>query len=474
MSDLAALDAVAQAALVRAGEVAPVELVSAAIERIEQVDPAINSVIHRRYDHALEEARGVDRDAPFAGVPTLSKALNDSAGDPAHYGSAWVARSGRTAQRDAVVIARMRAAGFVVLGQTSTPEFGVLSVSESRVHGVTRNPWSLELTPGGSSGGAAAATASGLVPVAQGGDGGGSIRMPAAFCHLVGLKPTAGRISAGPGTPNRWSHSVPAVVSRTVRDTAAVLDAVSGPATGDSGAPLSLPDGGLAGRLHEPAPRLRIGVLDHAPDHAFQVTDEVRAAVRDVADTLADAGHHVVDGHPAAVMDPRTLPTFFDALSVTVVQTVDGLARQIGPPGPDDLDPVTKHWLRRGRELSGVELADALVWQGEFRARMAQWWADGFDLLLSPVLASRPKRVGWPWAEEDGIQKSVDVLTFTAPFNTTGQPAISVPAALTSDGVPLGVQLVAAHGREDLLVAVAAQLEQLRPWAGLRPPTFAA
>lgn len=473
MTDLVELDAVEQAALVRSGQATPTELVEAAIARIESTDPAINSVVHRRFEKALDEARSVPSGGPFAGVPTLSKALNESVGDPANFGSGWVARSGRVGTHDAVIIRRMREAGFIMLGQTSTPEFGVLSVSETKVHGVTRNPWNPDLTSGGSSGGASAAVAAGLVPVAQGGDGGGSIRMPAAFCHLVGLKPTVGRISAGPGAPNRWGHSVPAVVTRTVRDTAAVLDAVSGPAIGDPAHPRAYPPGGLLGVLDTSPPRLRIGVLDHAPAHAPQVTGEVRDAVRSVAGTLAAEGHEVVEAYPEALMDPGGTSVFFDALSVTVVQTVDALAAEIGPPGPGDLDPVTEHWLRRGRAITGAELADAFVWQGRYRARLAQWWSSGYDLLLTPVFASRPKSVGWPWAEPDGIQRSVDVLSFTAPFNTTGQPAISVPATVTDDGVPLGVHLVADHGREDLLVAVAGQLESVRPWRDARPPVFA-
>lgn len=479
MSSLADVDAISQAELVRTGELTAVELVEAAIERIEAVDPKINSVVHRRYERAIDEARAIDEGPvvegarPFAGVPTLSKALNESAGDPVTFGSPWVARSGRVGTRDAVIIHRLREAGFIVLGQTSTPEFGVLSVSESGVHGVTRNPWRGELTPGGSSGGASAATAAGLVPVAQGGDGGGSIRMPAAFCHLVGLKPTNGRISAGPGSPNRWGHSVPAVVTRTVRDTAAVLDAVSGPSVGDATTPRSLPAGGLVGVSQESTPTLRIGVLDHAPGYAPQVTEEVAAAVSSVADLLAGQGHEVERAHPDAMMDPRVMPAFFDALSVTVVQSVDGLAREIGAPAPGELDAVTEHWLRRGRAITGVELADAFAWQAGFRARMAEWWNGGFDLLMSPVFASRPKPVGWPWQEEDGIQRSVDVLSFTAPFNTTGQPAISVPATLTDDGVPIGVQFAAGQGREDQLIAVAAELERLHPWHDLRPPIFA-
>jgi amidase len=473
VTDMVDLDALAQAELVRQGEVSPRELVEGAIERIEQVNGEVNAVIHRRYEEALGEADRVDRDAPFAGVPCLTKALNESAGDPAHFGSAWVARSGRRATSDSVMVRRLREAGFVMLGQTSTPEFGVLSVSETRVHGVTRNPWRTDLTPGGSSGGASAAVAAGMVPVAQGGDGGGSIRMPAAFCNLVGLKPTVGRISAGPGAGNRWGHSVPAVVTRTVRDTAAVIDAVAVGSPADPGDVRPLPEDGLLRQVGRDPGRLRIGVMHTAPDHAPQVDDAVRASVLETADLLARLGHDVVDDHPSGMDDPLTLPMFFDALSVTVVQSVDALAREIGPPEPGDLDTVTEHWLRRGREITGVQLADALTWQGCFRARMSSWWEAGFDLLLSPVFATAPKQVSWPWLEPDGIQASVDVLSFTAPFNTTGQPAISVPASITPAGEPLGVQLVAALGREDLLIAVAGQLESERPWSRERPAVFA-
>jgi amidase len=467
------MDAVAQAAAVRRGEVSPRELVEAAIERIEATDPQINAITHRRYEQALAEADRVRGDAPFAGVPTLAKALNDTKGDPSNFGCAWVARHGRVAREDALINRRLREAGFLFLGQTSAPEFGLVSVSESSVHGVTRNPWRTDLTPGGSSGGASAAVAAGMVPMAQGGDGGGSIRMPAAFCHLVGLKPSVGRISAGPGKPDRWGHSVPAVVTRTVRDTAAVLDVVSGGARGDRGGPAPLPADGLAALVGRDPGQLRIGVLTHAPEHAPQVVDSVREAVLDTARILGTLGHKVEEAYPEPMLDPMCLKAFFDALSVTAVQAVEAVSAELGEqPGPGDLDPVTWFWMRRGREITGVELADALAWQGRFRAAMASWWQD-FDLLLSPVFATPPKPVSWPWQETDGLQKSVDVLSFTAPFNTTGQPAIAVPATLTEAGEPIGIQLVAGFGREDLLVSVAAQLEAERPWASLRPPVFA-
>lgn len=467
------MDAVGHAELVRRGEVSSPELVEAAIERIEATNPRLNAITHRRYEQARAEAGRAKPDAPFPGIPLLVKALNDSAGDPADYGSAWVARHGRVARADAVINRRLREAGFIVVGQTSAPEFGLASVSESRLHGVTRNPWRTDLTPGGSSGGAAAAVAAGMVPVAQGGDGGGSIRMPAAFCHLVGLKPSAGRISSGPGVPDRWGHSVPAVLTRTVRDTAAVLDAVSGPAPGDRGGPATHPPGGLAAVVGRDPGRLRIGVLTHAPDHTPSVAGPVRDAVLDTARILEGLGHRVDDAYPEAMLDPRCLGAFFDALSVTAAQAVDRLSEELGEePGPEDLDPITWFWVRRGRTITGMALAEALTWQGRFRAEMARWWLD-FDLLLSPVFATPPKPVGWPWRERDGIQRTLDVLAFTAPFNTTGQPAIAVPAQVTGSGEPIGIQLAAAYGREDQLVAVAAQLEAERPWTKCRPEVFA-
>lgn len=469
------VDAIAQAELVRSGQVHPRELVRSAVDRIAATDPEVNAITALCVERALAEAEAAPiGQQPFAGVPTLVKALNEAEGLPYNLGSAWVAKSGRMGRRDNTLIARMRAAGFIVVGQTSTPEFGVVSVSESKVHGATRNPWRLDLTSGGSSGGASAAVAAGMVPVAQGGDGGGSIRMPAAFCHLVGLKPTVGRISGGPGLPTRWGHSVPAVVTRSVRDTAAVLDAVSGGSTGDLADPY-WPDGGMLAQVGRDPGRLRIGVLTHAPDHAAQVTESVADAVDATATLLAGLGHDVGEAWPAALMEPEQLAMFFDALSVTVSQGIDSFAAELGgPPAPGELDVITEHWERRGRAISGMELAHALEWLNSYRARMVSWWAEGYDLLLCPVFASAPRPVGWPWSEPDGVQQTIDVLTFTAPFNTSGQPAISVPAAISAQGEPIGVQLVADLGREDRLLAVAAQIEAERPWAHLRPPVFAA
>ncbi|GAF48309.1 amidase [Rhodococcus wratislaviensis] len=468
------LDATAQAKLVRAGQKTAVELVEDAIERINRLNPALNAVNHTRFDAARMEAEKLHGTAPFLGVPTLIKGLTATAGDPHDRGIAVLKERGITATTDGAIVRRFRAAGFVVVGRSAAPELGLVSTTESKAHGITRNPWRTDVTSGGSSGGASSAVAAGMVPAAHGGDGGGSIRMPAAFCHLVGLKVSHGLISSGPQTPDRWGHSVPGVLTRTVRDTAGIIDAVSGATPGDRGRP-RLPDGSLTSAVSRDPGRLRIGYVSAPPERPEAVEQPVREAVADAALLLAKLGHDVEPAHPDSLFDPHNLTAFFDALSVTVAQAVDTIEDEVGRPlEADELDRVVRFWERRGREMSGVDLADALNWLGGLRARMGAWWAGGFDLLLCPVFASPAPGLSWPWTEPGGIQKSVDVLTFTAPFNSTGQPAISVPFGIGSDGRPLAIQLVAAYGHDDLLISVAAQIERSQPWAHLTPAAVAA
>ena len=469
MTDTQWLDATEQAALVRSGEVSSRELVQDAIERIERLNPALNAVCYRRFEQALEDARTPPGDAPFAGVPTLIKHLEASAGEPHDRSTEVLKAAGAVAAEDSVIARKFREAGFISVGRSTAPEFGLVSTTESRAYGVTRNPWRTDLTSGGSSGGASAAVAAGMVPVAQAGDGGGSTRMPASFCNLVGLKPSVGLVDVGSLRGDRWGHSVPSVLTHSVRDTAGIFDAISqGMEPGSTRVPPRR--GGLLEALRRRADPLRIGFLVQAPDHAPPLHPAVRDAVLSTAKLLEEAGHSVQESAPEALSDPRTLAMFFDALSVTAAQAVDSVREQLGRYVPiDDFDPITAFWDRRGREISGLGLADALTWQNRLRARMGQWWADGFDLLLAPVFATPPRPLGWPWATPEGLQESVDVLTYTAPFNTTGQPAIAVPAAVTVASEPIGIQLVAGYGREDLLVQVAGQLEARRPWAHRHP-----
>jgi len=469
MTELMALDGLEQARLVRDGSVSSEELVAAAIEVIERQDGEVNAVVHERFEQAFEEARRPLAAGPFAGVPTLVKSMDSLAGAPADLGSAYLARAGRAAAVDSPTVRRLREAGFIVLGQSAAPEFGLVSVTESAVHGVTRNPWDLTRTPGGSSGGASAAVSAGMVAVGPGGDGGGSIRMPASFCHLVGLKPSHGLLPGRVESGDRWGHSVPAAVTRTVRDTAAFVEFMANrsdrsprlPTFGHGDLNLAVADAD-----GEP---LRIGFVDHAPDYAPQVDASVAAVVRSTAELLQSIGHKVEEAHPHDLFDAHVLDAFFDTLSVTVAQSIDALVAETGStPGEDELDPIVRYWEARGRQLSGLELADELTWQQGFRSRMADWWSD-FDLLLCPVFATPAPKVSWPWNEPGGIRRSVDVLTFTAPFNTTGQPAVSVPAGLTEDGLPVGAQFVAGFGREDLLIRVARQLEVAQPWVSIAP-----
>jgi amidase len=467
VNDFQWLDATGQAELVRTGKASATELVTAAIDQIERLNPKLNAVCYERLEQALDEARTHPAGKPFSGVPTLIKHTEAVAGEPLDRSATVLKEAGIVASEDSIMARKIRDAGFISLGRSSAPEIAIVSTTESKAYGVTRNPWRLDLTSGGSSGGASAAVAAGMVPVAQGGDGGGSIRMPAAFTNLVGLKPSLGLVDVG--APRLWGHSTPSVLTHTVRDTAAIFDAWSVGAQPGS-TRISPRREGLVSALGREPGLLRIGVLDHAPGHAGPLHPAVREAVRDTAVLLERAGHHVEEAYPEAFLDPRCITAFFDAISVCVAQGVDAaraaVKRQVAI---EEFDAVTGYWDHRGRELTGLDLANALSWQDDLRLRMGRWWAGGFDLLLCPVFSTPPRKLGWPWAKPGGIKETVDVLTYTAPVNTSGQPAISLPAAVTAEHEPIGVQLVAAFGRDDLLIQIAAQLEQLRPWAHKHP-----
>lgn len=468
--DLRWLDATAQAALVLSGEATPQELVQCAIDRVEAYDSGVNAVRYRRYERALDEAAQMRQDGlRFPGVPLLIKGLTPCAGEPLDLGNLALKRAGYVSASDAAVVRRLRDAGFIIIGQSATPELGLVSVTESAAHGITRNPWCSDLTPGGSSGGASAAVANGMVPVAHGEDGGGSIRMPAAFCHLVGLKVSRGRISSAPDTAEGiWEHAVPGVLSVSVRDTAAIVDSISGYEIGDPTVAPTI-EGGLVRALAGPPRRLRIGFVADGKEYGAPVARECAQAVEATASVLEELGHEVEEAYPPELVEPEFTERFFDVLSAVVVTAVDWIRETVGRPFEDDeLDPITVYWDEHGRSLTAAAMAASLSWLGTFRRRLVSWWAGGFDLLLSPTFPVPPPPVSWPWTEDGGIEKSVAVLTYTAKFNASGQPAMSVPATLTPNGIPIGVQFIADYGREDLLIAVAAELEKVRPWDRLR------
>jgi len=471
-------DATEQAALVRSRDVSPLELLEAAIERIEAVDPSLNAVVIRWFDHARAIARGPLPDGPFTGVPTLLKDLWASfAGQPLTNGNRALRDAGVVASEDTTLVARMRTAGFVIAGRTSSPELGSVPTTEPEIWGPTRNPWDTSRSPGGSSGGAAAAVAAGLVPVAHASDGGGSIRIPASCCGLVGLKPSQGRISLGPAR-DESNLGVELCVSRTVRDTAGFLDAVEGAGIGDSvSAPP--PVRPYTEELEVDPGRLRVGVLDRHPA-GHPVHPECAAAARAAADLLAACGHDVSDDHPAALGDPTFGRRFAALWSTNMAVNLVRIAEQVGRPLADDeVEAVNRAQAEHARAVSGVDHALALAEGARFRRAVHRWWAPapegaGFDLLLTPTLGEPPLPVGTfandaerPMAP---MARAAAFVPFTPAFNATGQPAISLPLHRSAEGLPIGVQLVAAYGREDLLLRVAAQLERARPWAHLRPP----
>jgi len=475
---LAVFDATAQADLVRRREVTPRELVDAAIDRLERLNPQLNAVILP----ALEEARAqavapsLPR-GPFHGVPFLMKDLGGpESGRPYCAGMRFLKEAGWIEREDSHLTASFRAAGLVSLGRTNTPELGLLPTTEPEAFGPTRNPWNPAHSAGGSSGGSAAAVAAGIVPAAHASDGGGSIRIPASMCGLVGLKPTRGRNSFGPALGERWSgFSAEFAVTRSVRDAATLLDITAGPRPGDpySAAPPAL---SFAEVLAAPPPRLRIGVMGDAPrDRDVTLDSECVAAVDRAARVLGELGHTIDDSHPDALDDAGVMAAFVTVIAANIARTLEAWGERVGRAvAPADVEPLTWAVAERGGALGAAELLASLEYVHRFGRRMAAWWHDGFDLLLTPTSAAPPPPLGYVSSTADdpfrGFIRSAPYGVFTSPFNMSGQPAISLPLHWSAGGLPIGVQLVAAYGREDLLLQVAAQLEQAAPWKDRRPP----
>ena len=472
--DLATLDALAQAALVRRREVAPRELVDAAIARIERLNPRLNAVITPLFEQARTQAMSPHLpDGPFRGVPFLLKDwFCASAGDPYYEGLPVLRELDWREPHDTYLAARFRAAGFIVLGKTN-----IGSYTRSRTPGfpTTNNPWDPARPPAGSSGGSAAAVASGMVPAAHGNDGTGSIRVPASVCGLVGLKVSRGRISFGPPAPHRnaglLGHIVDGVLTRTVRDTAALLDVMAGPMPGDLwvAPPPARP---YAAEIGSPPGQLRIGLLTRDLFLELPVSEECVQVALAGAALLELLGHVVVeDAFPPALLGPTGLG---EALRIVTASggaaTLDAWAARIGRPlQPDDVDPDTWARAELGWSYSGVQVQAATQRLLAGVCRAPEWWASGYDLLLTPTVQQPTPRFDAFTAEQIGEIFGL----FTMPWSVTGQPAISLPVGHSSDGLPIGVQLVANYGREDLLLRVARQIEEAHPWADRRPPIYA-
>lgn len=484
--DLCWLDATAQAELVRRGDLTPRELVEAAITRIEACNPAVNAVITPLFDKARATADGPVPNGPFRGVPLLLKdCVAHSAGDPYHCGMRVLKDLGFVAPTDTWLVQRYRAAGFVILGKTNLPELAVSATTEPLAYGPTRNPWSLEHSPGGSSGGSAAAVAAGMVAVAHANDMGGSIRIPASACGLVGLKPTRARNTLGPDFGEYWAFTTHEhVLTRSVRDTAAVLDATAGPAPGDPyvAPPPARP---FAAEVGADPGRLRIGFRTRRRGEAADSHPDCVAAVREAAALLESLGHAVEPVEIPELDDPALDEAVAGMFGVFVARDVDRWSAAIGRPiEPSDLEPWTATLLETGRSISAAQYLAALERANDYARRLAPWWADGlggreakrpdgFDVLVTPQLAEPPPRLGVlaPTRDFGDLYVTVRALTgFTFPFNVTGQPAISLPLHWNAEGLPIGVQFVAAYARDDVLLRLASQLEVARPWAKRRPP----
>ena len=469
------MSALDQARLVRDKKVSATELLNATIERHEAFNPQINAVNITWLEHARELAKQADKqhsDAPFHGVPTLFKDLGILyAGQRISNGNKAIKAMNYVPQQTSELAARFVAAGLIPFGRTNSCEWGSLPVTEPEAWGPTRNPHDLTRTCGGSSGGAGAAVAAGIVPLAHASDGGGSIRIPASCNGLVGLKPSRGRVSLAP-LGDEAGLSVQLAVTHTVADTAALLDAVHGAGVGD-GVIAPPPARPFLSEVGAPVERLRIGMLDHDP-HGAHVDDECRDATRATAKLLESLGHSVEESYPQAMAD-ATFPPRFGAMWATV-QAVsrDSLSVLLGRPATsDDIEAVNWAQAEYAARSSAVDYAKSVAAAAMFRRALAQWWHGGFDLLLTPTLARIPFAVGSFTNDPSDPMKpsrlASEWVRFTAQFNMSGQPAISLPLGRTATGLPVGVQLVAAYGREDVLLRVAAQLETAAPWKSFTP-----
>jgi len=460
MAELHDLTALEQAAAVRRGETSPAELVEHYAERIARLDGGIGAFARTTLEQAREQAAGPLPEGPLSGVPIGVKDLNLTQGVVTEFGSR--AFAGFVPPVDDHVVTKMRDAGLISLGKTSTPELGLPCYTETEVGPPARNPWDTSRSAGGSSGGAGAAVAAGLLPLAQGSDGGGSLRIPGSVNGLVGLKPARGRISSGPVLGDVTGLAVNGPLARTVRDAAALLDVLAGPMPGDPHwAPP--PDEPFLAACERPPGRLRVGRTREPIVPGAVVHPHVVAAYEQACDLLAELGHEVEDVPPP--YGPELLPQF------QVLWAVSAAGTPLQPEQERLLRPLTR-WLReQGRATSAPQFTAALsALQGATRRGVTATAA--YDVLLLPTLAQPPAPLGW---FSDGVDPEEEFARmsrwtpFTAIFNTTGQPAVSLPLSTSPDGLPIGVMLVGRPAGEAALLSLSAQLEAARPWAHRHP-----
>jgi amidase len=471
-NDLMFRPATELAAMVRSGEVSARELVEACYEAIGRLNGELNAFVTLCEDRALAEADALaaDDQLPLAGVPVAIKDLGPlTEGIRTTFGTRllgdWVP------DHDSALVRRLRQAGAIVVGKTNTPEFGLLPTTEPERFGPARNPWDRSRTTGGSSGGSACAVASGMVPLAHANDGGGSIRIPASCCGLVGLKPSRGRVSMAPDYAELIGGiGIDGVVSRTVGDTALALDIISGYETGD---PYWAPNPAAPfNEAVERSPRtLRIAWTAQAPNRA-SVDADCQVATREAATALESLGHHVVEAAPDW-FDENYVPGFLKIWAAGCSAQVAEIGALTGGVNLDLLEPLTRELYEEGQRISAADLVVTLDYMRGLARRIVAFWND-YDVLVTPTLAQPPIELG---ALQPGpgepvtamLEKSGEFVPFTPALNVTGQPAISLPLHQSEDGLPIGVQLIGPPAGEELLISLSAQLEKLTPWLERRP-----
>ena len=467
-----ARDAVGLAGLVRSGEVTAREVLEAAIAEIERLDPALNAVVMRSYDKARDDADGVGRGAPLAGVPFPAKDVNvNVAGFPTTHACRFFADS-PAHSADSALVSRWRAAGMVVPVRTNTPEFATEFVCEPELYGPTANPWDRTRTPGGSSGGAAAAVASGMVPMAHATDSGGSIRVPAGCCGVFGFKPSSGLVATGSELgPLVGGLNCDHAITWTVRDSAALLDATAGPETG-APVPWAAPAGSFLEALDRPVGPLRIGVVAAAPGGQAPAAD-IAGKVELTARLLEDLGHPVRPWAWPIAEDAYDAAFVFWAgeLAAVVADRAEAIGRS---PRDGELGPLVAWSVAAAARLDATQVMRARSAMRTLQVRMAEAMT-GIDVLLTPVAGEPPLETGVLGAcMEKGLdvwnERSARFAPYTETFNITGQPAMSVPLHQGADGLPVGMHFAGRVGEDALLLRLARQLEEAAPWIGRRPP----
>ena len=471
-ADPLSLSALEQAAAIRSGELSPTELVEASLEAIERLNPDLNAFVTLCGERALAEARALTAgdSRPLAGVPVAIKDLT-ALTEGVRTTMGMEAMEDWVPSQDSSTIRRLRRAGAIVVGKTNIPELGILPITEPARFGPARNPWDRERTPGGSSGGSGAAVAAGMVALAHGSDGGGSLRIPASCCGLVGLKPSRGRISLAPAAGDVLGLGTEGVLTRTVAETAIALDVLAGYEPGDPHwAPPPAAPFAEAARA-EPAP-LTVAYTTEAPNGS-PVAPECVEAVDAAAHLLAALGHHVEEAAPER--DERFIEAFLAVWTTGVEHGANGYLSLRGAElDLERVEPLTREMIMGARSQSTLELLRAIEHLRRSARRTVLFWS-GYDVLLTPTLAQPPLPVGSLWAPAGEpavgtLLRSTDFVPFTPLWNVTGQPAISLPLHMSADGLPIGIQLVGPPAGEDLLLALSAQLEHAAPWAHRRPP----